>query len=155
KDNKGFVWQLASGKQVLSFRKKKLIDGDFSEDGAYLFVFTDLNAGTVWRLKDRRELFSIPDPKVNRPGYYKWSNSGKAHFSTASGRLLTTTAARNREAYLWDLNSGRLIAKLVTEDGTDGYGDQFKFRFVNEGKLVLIGAPENADVGWIWNAATG
>ena len=156
KDDAGFVWQLATGKQILSFRKKNLMDGSFSDDGGYLFVFTDLNSGTIWQLDDRRELFSIPEPKEgSRAGYYNYYDTGVAFFSPASGRLLTATAARSRDAYLWDLKSGRLIAKLVTEDGTSGYGDQFEFKFVNDGKLVLIGAPENSTVGWLWNAATG
>jgi WD40 repeat protein len=155
KDGAGFVWQLASGKQVLSFRKKKLIDGTFSEDGAYLFAFTDLNSGTVFRLEDGRELFSIPEPQIARNGYSDWHGTGEAHFSRATGRLLTTTASRGRDAYLWDLKTGRQIAKLTTESGDSGYGDQFEFKFINDGKLVLIGAAESSTIGWIWNAANG
>src|SRR5262249_5910311 len=65
-----------------------------------------------------------------------------------------TTAARDRDAYLWDLKTGRMISKLTIEDGTGGFGDQFKFRFVGDGKFVVIGAPDS-DIGWLWNAATG
>jgi WD40 repeat protein len=154
KDNSGFVWQLSSGKQILSVRKRKLIDGGFSEDNAYLFGHAEPNSGTVWRLADARELFTIPEPKGGRGETYDFHDTGEAHFSQASGRLLTTTASRNRDAYLWDLRTGRSIAKLTIEDGTSGFGDQFKFKFIGNGKFVLIGADQST-IGWIWDAATG
>jgi WD40 repeat protein len=154
KGNSGFVWDLSSGKQMLS-TKKKLIHGIFSEGNGLLFGYTDLNSGTVWRLEDGRELFSIPEPKTKRVGYYDWYDTGQARFSRQSSRLLTTTAARNRDAYLWDLKTGRLIAKLTTEDATGGFGDQFEFKLIGDGKLALIAAAQSTGLGWVWNAFTG
>ena len=119
---------------------------------AHFLGYATPNSGTVWRLEDGRELFSLPEAK-GRSGE-RSTDTGKAYFSQASSRLLTTTSSRNREAYLWDLKTGRQIAKLTTEDGTGGYGDQFEFRFVDGGKLVLIGA-EQSGIGWLWNGTTG
>lgn len=153
KDNSGLVWQLATGKQVLNIRKRKLIDGAFSEDRAYFFGFADPNSGTVWRLDDGRELFTLP-PTKDKTDYPYYFDTGDVYFSQASNRLLTTTASRGREAALWDLRTGRPIGKLVTEDGTGGFGDQFEFMFIDNGKLILIGA-EQGGIGWLWNAATG
>ena len=65
------------------------------------------------------------------------------------------TAARDRGAYLWDLKTGRQIAKLVTENGEGEFGDQFEFRFIGSGKLVLIAAAQSTLRGWIWDSATG
>jgi WD40 repeat protein len=152
KDNSGFIWQLPSGKQILTVRKGKLIDGTFSEDNAYFIGYSDANTGTVWQLGDGRELFTFSQ---RRSGRYDHYTRGEAYFSRASGRLLTTTSDRNRDAYLWDLKTGRLIAKLVTEDGSSGYGDQFEFKLIGNGKLVLIAAAQSTNLGWIWNGATG
>jgi WD40 repeat protein/transcriptional regulator with XRE-family HTH domain len=108
----------------------------FSPDGHYLATSSG-NTASIWDATNGQELMRLPHPAV------AWA----VHFSPDSRSLLTSSFDGN--ARVWDLASGREVARFHHGDNVRIWGA----RFSPDGRKVATTGPEGSVV--VWDVASG